>query len=139
MKHPSQETETSRRYSVDPKRWADHRKLDLDMKLAGFLQQSVEVTWQQNARTYALLLWADSQNPTIGTTEEKKGATSAGVCGDICHFSYVIFESLNMIMSDSLLSRARACEDGRGLGSSCGEISMRSGVEARHRSFQQKP
>ena len=34
---PSQETETPRRYSVDPKRWADHRKLDSDMKLAGFV------------------------------------------------------------------------------------------------------
>ena len=86
-----------------------------------------------------LLLWAESQNPTIGTTEEKKGATSAGVYGDICLISYVIFESLNMIMSDSLWSRARACEDGRGLESSCGENSMRSGVEARHRSFQKKP
>ena len=53
--------------------------------------------------------------PTIGTTEEKKGATSAGVYGDICHISYVILESLKMIMSDSLMSRARACEDGRGL------------------------
>ena len=110
------------------------------MKLAGFVQQSVEVTWQQNARMYASCCCGRYlRTLRFGTTEEKKGATSAGVCGDICHFSYVIFELLNMIMSDSLLSRARACEDGRGLGSSCGEISMRSGAEARHRSFQQKP
>ena len=40
---PSQETETPRRYCVDPKRWADHRKLDLDMKLAGF------VAWRDRA------------------------------------------------------------------------------------------
>ena len=33
----------------------------------------------------------------------------------MCHISNVIFESLKMIMSDSLLSRERACEDGRGL------------------------
>ena len=81
-------------------------------------RQSVVVAWQQNARTYASCCCGQPQNR---------------------HISYVIFESLNMIMSDSLLSRARACEDGRGLESSCGENSMRSGVEARHRSFQQKP
>ena len=34
---------------------------------------------------------------------------------DLSHLSYVIFESLKMIMSDSLLSRARSCEDGQGL------------------------
>ena len=32
---PSQETETPRRCSVDPKRWTDHRKLDLDLKPEG--------------------------------------------------------------------------------------------------------
>ena len=74
-----------------------------------------------------LLPWGESQNPTIGTTEEKKGATSAGAYGDICHIRYVLFESLTLIMSNSLWTRARACEDGRGLA----ENSMRSGVEAR--------
>ena len=70
---PSQETETPRRYSVDPKHWTDHRKLDLDMKPEGF------VAWRDRALGYLaaespemckLLLWAASQNPTIGTTEE---------------------------------------------------------------------
>ena len=42
---------------------------------------------------------------------EKRGATSAGVHEDICHICYVMFESLEMITSDSLLSRARARED----------------------------
>ena len=27
----------TRKYSVDPKRWADHKKLDLDMKPDGFI------------------------------------------------------------------------------------------------------
>ena len=115
---PSQETEMSRRYSVDPKRWTDHKKLGLDMKPEGF------VAWRDRALGYLaaerpdiskLFIWAESQNPTIGATEEEKGAASVVVHGDICHISYVIFESLKMIMSDSLLSRARACEDGRGL------------------------
>ena len=103
---------------MDPKRWTDHKKLDLEMKPEEF------VAWRDRALGYPaaecpgirkLLIWAESQNPTIGATEEKKGAASVGVHGDICHMSYVIFESLTMIMSDSLLSRARACEDGRGL------------------------
>ena len=64
--------ETPRKYSVDPKRWTDHRKLDLDMKPKGF------VAWRDRAFGYLaaertdirkLLLWAESQNPTIGTTE----------------------------------------------------------------------
>ena len=88
------------------------------MKLEGF------VAWRERALGYLaaerpdirkLLIWAESQNPTIGATEEKKGAASVGVHGDICHISYVILESLKMIMSDSLLSRARACDNGRGL------------------------
>ena len=33
----SQETDMLRRYSVDPKRWTDHKKLDLDMKPEGFV------------------------------------------------------------------------------------------------------
>ena len=115
---PSQETERSRRYSLDPKRWTDPKKLGLDMKPEGF------VVWHDRALGYLaaerpdirkLLIWAESQNPTIGATEEEKGAASVGVHGDICHISYVIFEPLKMIMSDSLLSRARACEDGRSL------------------------
>ena len=114
----SQETEMSRRYSVDPKRWTDHKKLDLDVKPEGF------VAWHDRALGYLaaerpdirkLLIWAESQNPTIGADEENKGTASVGVHGDICHISYVIFESLKMIMSDSLLSRARGCENGRGL------------------------
>ena len=40
---PSQETETLRRYSVDSKRWTDHRELDLDMKREGF------VAWRDRA------------------------------------------------------------------------------------------
>ena len=59
-----------------------------------------------------LLQWAESQNPAIGVAAEKRGVTSAGVREDICLIRYVIFESLKMIMSDSQLSRARACEDG---------------------------
>ena len=114
----SQETEMSRRYSVDPKRWTDHKKLDWDVEPEGF------VAWHDRALGYLaaerpdirkLLIWAESQNPTIGEAEEKKGVASVGVHGDICHISYVMFESLKMIMSDSLLSRARTCEDGRGL------------------------
>ena len=86
------------------------------MKPEGF------VAWRERALGYVaaervdirkLLLRVESQNPAIGTTEEKKRATSAGVCGDICHISYDVVESLKMIMSDSLWSRARACEDGR--------------------------
>ena len=42
----SQETEMSRRYSVDPKRWTDHKKLDLDMKPEGF------VAWRDRALGY---------------------------------------------------------------------------------------
>ena len=100
---------------MDAERWTDHRKLDLDMKPEGFVawRDRALVTWQPDIRK--LLLWAESQNLTIGTTEEKKGATNAGEDGDICHISYVNFESLRMIMSGSLLSRAPACEDGRGL------------------------
>ena len=68
--------------------------------------------WQQSALAY--LLWVESQNPMIGAAEEQRGTTVQEYMGDIC-ISYMIFESLNMFMSDSLLSRARACEDGRGL------------------------
>ena len=108
---------------MDPKRWADHRKLYLDMKLAGF------VAWRDRA------LWLlGSRTP---------GRTQVVAVGGISESPHQLrnlrVESLNMIMSDSLLSRTRECEDGRGLESSCGENSMRSGVEARHRSFQQKP
>ena len=70
------------------------RKLDLDMKLEGFVawRDRALVTWQRDIRK--LLLRAESQNLTIGTTDEKKGATSARVYGDICHISYINFESL---------------------------------------------
>ena len=92
---------------MDAERWTDHRTLDLDMKPEGFVawRDRALVTWQPDIRK--LLLWAESQNLTIGTTEEKKGATNAGEDGDICHISSINFESLKMIMSGSLLSRAR--------------------------------
>ena len=70
---PSQETEMSRRYSVDPKRWTDHKKLD--MKPEGF------AAWRDRALGYLaaerpdirkLLIWSESQNPTIEATEEKR-------------------------------------------------------------------
>ena len=49
--------------------------------------------------------------------------------GNISHISFVIFEPLKMIMSDSPLSRAGACEGGRGL----------QVWRARHRSLLRKP
>ena len=100
---------------MDPKRGTDHRRLD--MRPEGF------VAWRDSALGYleaerldvlTLLLWPETQNPTIGAAEEQRGATIAGVHGDRCHISHVIFESLKMIVSDLLLNRARACEDGRG-------------------------
>ena len=71
----------SRRYSVDLKRWTDHKKVGLDMK------REVFVVWRDRALGYLtaarpdirkLLIWAESQLPTIGGTEEKKGAASVG-------------------------------------------------------------
>jgi hypothetical protein len=62
-----------------------------------------------------LLLWAEQQKPTIDIDEEKNGAMAVGLREDVEHVSYVVFEATKMIMSDTLLSRARACGDGRGL------------------------
>ena len=104
---PSQETEVSRRYSVDTKRWTEHENLGLDRKPEEFVawcDRALGYLAAERRDTRKLLLWAESQKPTNGATGEKMVAISAGVDGDICHISYVIFESLKIIMSDSLLS-----------------------------------
>ncbi len=63
-----------------------------------------------------LLLWVEKQPPTVDAVGEQAGAAETGLSqGEIEHVSYVIFEAIRAIMSDSLLSRARACGDGRGL------------------------
>ena len=100
---------------MDTKRWTEHKNLCLDRKPEEFVawcDRALGYLAAERRDTRKLLLWAESQKPTNGATGEKMGAISAGVDGDICHISYVIFESLKIIMSDSLLSRARACEDG---------------------------
>jgi hypothetical protein len=110
--------DTTRKYKVEPRNWGDHRRLDLDIQPESF------VAWRDRALGFLsadrpdvrrLLLWAEKQAPTIGSAEEHKGAAEVNLRDDVEHVSYVIFEAVKMIMSDSLLSRARACGDGRGL------------------------
>ena len=65
---PRQETETPRRWSVDPKCWSNHEKLELDMKPEGV------VAWRDRALGYLaaerpdvrkLVLWADTQSLAV--------------------------------------------------------------------------
>ena len=99
------------------------------------MKPEVFVAWRDTALGFLaaersdegkLLSRAESQNPTNGTAEEERGVSSAGVPGDIWHISRVIFESLKMIMSDTLLSRvAKLHAEWRG--SAPRVIAMRSG------------
>ena len=81
---PSQENETPHRSTGDPKRWTDHRKLDLDLK------PEVFVVWRDRAlghlaperRSYTYISCCYGPN-----AQEQRGATSTGEGGDICHVS----------------------------------------------------
>ena len=59
---PSVETETPRSFSVDPKRWTDHRKLDLDLKPEGFVawhDRALGNLAPERSDIHMLLLWAE--------------------------------------------------------------------------------
>jgi hypothetical protein len=108
----------NRKYKVEYKNWGGHRNLDLDVNPEGF------VAWRERALGYLsadrpdirkLLLWAERQVGIIGEADELRGFVDCGVAGEPEHVSYVIFEAVKTIMTDALLSRARACGDGRGL------------------------
>ena len=97
---PSQETGMSRRFSVDPERGTDHKKLDLDMKPEGF------AAWRDRALgflaaecpdTRKLLIWSESQNPTIGARQLPVQESMETFVTSVTQF----FESLNMVI-DSL-------------------------------------
>ena len=60
---------------------------------------------QERPDVRKLLLCAEVHNRTSGAAEEQRGASSAGVHGNVCHIMKVISESLTTLMSDSLLSR----------------------------------
>ena len=67
---------------MDPKRWTDHRKLDLDMKPEGFgawRDRALGYLAPERSYIHKLFLWAIAR--------EQTGATSTGADGDICHVS----------------------------------------------------
>jgi hypothetical protein len=109
---------TTRKYKVEPRNWGDHRRPDLDIQHEGVVAWRDRTLGLHSANrpdVRKLLLWAEKQAPAISSVEEQKGTAEANLRDDVEHVSYVIFETANMIMSHSLLSRTRTCGDGRGL------------------------
>jgi hypothetical protein len=107
-----------KKYKIDNKNWGNHKCLDLDMNPEGF------IAWRERALGHLcaarpdvrkLLLWAEQHTGTITEAEEMRAATELNLQEDVEHISYVVFEAVKAIMTDALLSRARACGDGRGL------------------------
>ena len=114
-------TPSTKAYSVTGK-WGTHKHLDLLVtpeaymawrdRALGFLSKD-----RQDVRR--LLIWAEGHQGPIGPADEATGAGSVGLslqqqetAGDVCH---ALFEGIKDIINDTLLSRARACGDGRGL------------------------
>jgi len=106
-------------FRVDRRDWGDHKRLDLDTRPDGY------VAWRDRALGHLakdrpdvrrLLLWSEQQGLPIGAPEEPAGAAQVGLDpANAEHVSYVLFEAIKSIVADSLLGRARACGDGRGL------------------------
>ena len=97
--------------------WGDNKKLDL----AG--NQDAYDTWQDRALGHLakdrpdvrrLLLWAERRSAPITAVEEAAGARECGVGGEVASISYTLFEAIKFILHDSMLSRARTCDE-RGL------------------------
>jgi hypothetical protein len=92
--------------------------LDMDVNPEGF------VAWRERTLGYLaadrpdvrkLLLWAERQPGVIKEGDEQRGAVETGMTENIEHVNYILYEAIKAIMTDALLSRARACGDGRGL------------------------
>ena len=118
---PDATTHSHKAYSVTGK-WGTHKHLDL------LVAPEVYMAWRDRALGYLtkdrqdvrrLLVWAESHTGPIGEVEEGVGAVEVGLAlqaeetvGDVCH---ALYEGIKDIVSDTLLTRARACGDGRGL------------------------
>jgi hypothetical protein len=107
-----------KRYRVDNKNWGGHRCLDLDANPEGF------IAWRERALGHLstarpdirkLLLWAEQHAGEITEVAEARAAVEVNLMEDVGYVSFVLFEAIKAIMADGLLSRARACGDGRGL------------------------
>jgi len=105
-------------FSVMNRNWGDNRRLDLVAQPEGYL------VWHDRALGHLakdrmdvrkLLLWAERQTKSIGPDEEAEGAREAGLEESVGLVSFALYEGVKHIIADTLLPRARACGDGRGL------------------------
>ena len=101
-----------RDFRVDSRSWGNHRALDLAAAPEAFL------TWRDRALGFLcrespdvrrLLVWAEAQTKEGLESGMEDAAAEFGVV-DVDKVDYVLFEGIKHVVSDLLLTRARACE-----------------------------
>ena len=105
-------------FRVDLRNWKS-APLDLDAKPDSFLawhDRALGLLSGNRLDVRRLLLWAEQRDTPIDALAEQDGARAAGLVHDsVESVSFCLFEATKSLLSDSLLSRARSCGDGRGL------------------------
>ena len=101
-----------REFRIDSRSWGNHRALDLAAAPEAFL------VWRDRALGYLcrespdvrkLLVWAEAQTKEGLAAGMEDAAAEFGIA-DVGKIDYVLFEGIKLVVSDILLTRARACE-----------------------------
>jgi hypothetical protein len=100
-------------YRVDNRAWGDNRRLDLITQPEGYL------IWRDRALGHLsrdrpdvkrLLVWGEKQSAETLAVELGTAAHSFGLL-DLASVDYALFEGIKHIVADTLLGRARSCEE----------------------------
>ena len=108
-------------FRVDNRNWGDFKRLDVSG------QPELYLVWRDRAIAHlakdrpdvkALLSWSEKQAVPIDQSKEKEGASASGLVegpGAADRISYLLYDGIKHLLADTMLGRARACGDGRGL------------------------
>ena len=108
-------------YKVSNKDWGDKPKLDLSKptEFINWYDQALDhLAPPERGDVRMLLKWAETQPSDIGAQEEQMGAQAVGLIEGPAGASFVssvILAALRHIISPTLLAKARAVGEGRGL------------------------